>query len=56
MLFEGDKKHNLIAGWTDNYVRVVTHWDESLVNHVVPFHLQSVVDDGSITGEIVMKA
>ena len=56
VLFEGDKKHNLIAGWTDNYVRVVTHWDESLVNHVVPFHLQSVVDDGSITGEIVMKA
>ncbi|HUM89201.1 MAG TPA: tRNA (N(6)-L-threonylcarbamoyladenosine(37)-C(2))-methylthiotransferase MtaB [Prolixibacteraceae bacterium] len=56
VLFEGDKKHNLIAGWTDNYVRVVTHWDESLVNHIVPFHLQSVVNDGSITGEIVRKA
>ncbi len=56
VLFEVDKKHNLIAGWTDNYVRVVTHWDESLVNHIVPFHLQSVVNDGSITGEIVRKA
>jgi len=56
VLFEVDKKHNLIAGWTDNYVRVVTPWDESLVNHVVPFHLQSFADDGTITGKIVKKA
>jgi threonylcarbamoyladenosine tRNA methylthiotransferase MtaB len=55
VLFEGDKKHNLIAGWTDNYVRVVTPLDESLVNHVVPFHLQLFADDGSITGKIVRK-
>jgi len=55
VLFEADKKHNRIFGWTDNYVRVESVWDESLVNHIREFTLQSINDDGCCVGDLLPR-
>jgi threonylcarbamoyladenosine tRNA methylthiotransferase MtaB len=53
VLFEADKKHNRIFGWTDNYVRVEAVWDESLVNHVGEFTLRSINEHGRCIGDLL---
>jgi len=53
VLFEGDKKHNRIFGWTDNYIRVETGWDEKLVNCAVAFRLEKINSDGNVDGTII---
>jgi len=53
VLFEADKKHNRMFGFTDNYIRVETGWDEKLVNHVVSFKLETINQEGNVEGTIV---
>jgi threonylcarbamoyladenosine tRNA methylthiotransferase MtaB len=48
VLFEADKKHNRMFGWTDNYIRVETLWDQNLVNKVVELKLEKINQDGNI--------
>jgi threonylcarbamoyladenosine tRNA methylthiotransferase MtaB len=54
VLFEADKKHNRMFGWTDNYVRVETSWNEKLVNQVVDFRLEMINTDGNAEGLILL--
>ena len=50
VLFEADKKHNRIFGWTDNYIRVEVTWDSALVNRVIDFKLEKINPDGNVEG------
>jgi threonylcarbamoyladenosine tRNA methylthiotransferase MtaB len=52
VLFEADKKHNRMFGWTDNYIRVETGWNEKLVNCVVAFQLEKINSVGNVEGAI----
>jgi len=54
VLFEADKKHNHMFGWTDNYVRVETAWDETLVNQIVDFRLDIINKEGNAEGLILL--
>jgi threonylcarbamoyladenosine tRNA methylthiotransferase MtaB len=54
VLFEADKKHNCMFGWTDNYFRVETSWNEKLVNQVVDFRLEMINKDGNAEGLILL--
>jgi len=53
VLFEEDRKHNRIFGWTDNYIRVETPWNEKLKNQIVDFKLESINDSGHVEGKII---
>ena len=53
VLFEHQRKHNRMFGWTDNYVRVETEWDETLVNKVVDFNLEDITLEGHVSGKVV---
>lgn len=53
VLFEHQMKHNRIFGWTDNYVRVETKWNEVLVNKVVDFKLEQINAVGHIEGKVI---
>jgi len=53
VLFEHEKKHGSIFGWTDNYIRVETKWDEKLVNHVADFVLESINAEGHVVGHLI---
>ena len=53
VLFEHQMKHNRIFGWTDNYVRVETKWNEALVNKVVDFKLEQINAVGHIEGKVI---
>lgn len=48
VLFESKQQNGMIYGFTDNYLKVVTLWDKSLVNSVVTMELTQenlLVDD-----------
>ncbi|HNW51339.1 MAG TPA: tRNA (N(6)-L-threonylcarbamoyladenosine(37)-C(2))-methylthiotransferase MtaB [Prolixibacteraceae bacterium] len=53
VLFEADKKHNRMFGWSDNYIRIETSWNPKLVNQVVPFKLESINTDGNVEGHLI---
>ena len=53
VLFEADKKHNRMFGWTDNYIRVETGWDQHLVNRVVNFRLEKINQEGNVEGTTI---
>jgi threonylcarbamoyladenosine tRNA methylthiotransferase MtaB len=45
ILFESDNQNNSIFGWTDNYIRVKTKYDLSLINQFMKARLTSVGND-----------
>lgn len=53
VLFEGENKEGWIHGFTENYVKVKTHWDPALVNSVAEVKLTSIDDDGLVRFEPV---
>lgn len=48
VLFEGENKEGWIHGFTENYVKVKTHWDPSLVNTVEHVRLSEIDQDGAV--------
>lgn len=48
VLFEGENKEGYIHGFTQNYVKVKTHWDPSLVNKTAYIELTDIDDDGLV--------
>lgn len=48
VLFEGENKEGYIHGFTQNYVKVKTHWDPSLVNKTAYVKLIDIDDDGLV--------
>lgn len=53
VLFESDNKEGHIEGYTENYVRVKTPWDESLINTLHRVKLTGIDKDGLVTCEFV---
>ena len=48
VLFESENKGGYIHGFTENYVKVKTPWDPSLVNTIHPIQLTKIDDDGLV--------
>lgn len=48
VLFEGENKEGYIHGFTDNYVKVKTHWNPELVNTLQEVILEKIDEDGLV--------
>ncbi len=48
VLFEGENKHGYIYGFTENYVKVKTHWNPSLINTIHKVNLSEIDEDGLV--------
>lgn len=48
VLFEGENKEGWIHGFTENYVKVKTHWNPDLVNSVQHVVLTEIDEDGLV--------
>ena len=48
VLFESENKEGYIHGFTENYVKVKTHWNPSLVNQLHPVRLTKIDEDGLV--------
>lgn len=55
VLFEGENKEGFIHGFTENYVKVKTHWDPSLVNTKAFVRLTEIDDDGLVRFEKIAE-
>lgn len=53
VLFEHHEKENRIFGWTDNYVRVETAYNNKLINKIVNFKLETINSIGHVEGSII---
>ncbi|MDA3930010.1 MAG: tRNA (N(6)-L-threonylcarbamoyladenosine(37)-C(2))-methylthiotransferase MtaB [Prolixibacteraceae bacterium] len=53
VLFEHQKKGSRMFGWTSNYVRIETEWNEALVNQIVPFKLELINQNNHVEGVLV---
>ena len=51
VLFEGNFKDGYITGFTENYVKVKTHWDPDLVNTRKKVVLKEIGEDGVVRFE-----
>lgn len=49
VLFESENKEGYIHGFTENYVKVKTPWNPSLVNTMHQVTLNAIADDGLVT-------
>jgi threonylcarbamoyladenosine tRNA methylthiotransferase MtaB len=54
VLFEADKKNNRMFGWTENYVRFETAWNELLVNRVIECQLERINQNGNAEGVVLL--
>lgn len=50
VLFEEETDGEWMFGFTDNYIRVKTHYDPLLVNEIVPVFLEQIAADGDMLG------
>jgi len=48
VLFENENKSGYIYGYTENYVKVKTHWNPSLANTLHPIKLTHIDEDGLV--------
>ncbi len=48
VLFESENKEGYIQGFTENYVKVKTPWNPSLVNTIHPVSLTKIDEDGLV--------
>ena len=46
VLWESDVQNGFMFGFTDNYIRVKTSYDPSLVNEIKIIHLENMDSDG----------
>ncbi|ASV31890.1 tRNA (N(6)-L-threonylcarbamoyladenosine(37)-C(2))-methylthiotransferase MtaB [Maribacter cobaltidurans] len=53
VLFEGENKEGYIHGFTENYVKVKTPWNPTLVNTLHKIRLKEIAEDGLVTMEFV---
>ena len=53
VLFEGENKGGYIHGFTENYVKVKTPWNPSLVNTIHNIKLIRIAEDGLVTMEFL---
>lgn len=55
VLFEGDNKEGFMHGFTDNYIKVKTPYDASLVNQLKMVKLKELDADGQVLVEILQE-
>ncbi|MCH9661949.1 MAG: tRNA (N(6)-L-threonylcarbamoyladenosine(37)-C(2))-methylthiotransferase MtaB [Bacteroidetes bacterium] len=55
VLFEGENKEGFIHGFTENYVKVKTHWNPALVNTLQEVTLTTIDQDGLVRLEFVAQ-
>ena len=48
VLFEKDVKNNFIYGFTENYIRVKTKFEEKIINKIIPCNLNFIDSDGIV--------
>jgi threonylcarbamoyladenosine tRNA methylthiotransferase MtaB len=48
VLFESDNKEGMMHGYTENYIKVKTPYNNQLVNQIVSCHLQLPDEDGEV--------
>ncbi|MCF4101792.1 tRNA (N(6)-L-threonylcarbamoyladenosine(37)-C(2))-methylthiotransferase MtaB [Gillisia sp. M10.2A] len=53
VLFESENKEGFIHGFTENYVKVKTHWNPDLVNTLHQIELKKIDEDGLVRFEYV---
>lgn len=53
VLFEGNFKDGFITGFTENYVKVKTHWNPELVNTKAIVKLNDIDEDGLLRFELL---
>lgn len=53
VLFEGENKEGYIQGFTENYVKVRTPWDPSLVNTLCDIRLTEIDEEGLVRFEFI---
>jgi len=55
VLFEGENKEGFIHGFTENYVKVKTPWNPSLVNTIHKIKLSKIDEDGLVRFDWIEK-
>jgi threonylcarbamoyladenosine tRNA methylthiotransferase MtaB len=53
VLWESENKNNLLFGFTENYIKVCTAYDEKLINTITKTHLEDFADLGIVQGKII---
>lgn len=56
VLFESDENEGMIVGFTENYVKVKTKYDPSLINQIVDVTLDEVDRDGVMKVQLLVDA
>jgi threonylcarbamoyladenosine tRNA methylthiotransferase MtaB len=49
VLFESDKKENMMMGFTENYIKVETPYREEMVNQLANVNLKSILNNGHVS-------
>lgn len=52
VLFEEQKDKKSILGFTDNYIRVETNFQEGMENHILKVKLENILPDGHVWGTV----
>jgi threonylcarbamoyladenosine tRNA methylthiotransferase MtaB len=52
VLFEEQKDKKTISGFTDNYIRVETNFQEGMENQIIPVKLENILPGGNVCGSI----
>jgi threonylcarbamoyladenosine tRNA methylthiotransferase MtaB len=55
VLFEADNKNGMMHGFTENYIKVKTPYDSSLINQIVQVNLSGIDEDGCFLFEAMSK-
>jgi len=56
VLFEGENKEGFIHGFTENYVKVKTHWNPDLLNTLRTVKLTQIDEDGLVRFDFASEA
>ena len=56
VLFEHENKNGLMHGFTENYVKIVFPFDESLVNQSITISTKTITEDGFVNADLVAYA
>ncbi len=55
VLFEASKKENKMSGYTDNYIRIETSIDNSILNTIGEVHLNNILESGLVNSTTTMN-
>ncbi len=56
VLWEAQRNGDLMYGFTDNYIKVKTMFNEAMVNTITPFFLENIDSETEVLGKILSEA